>query len=132
VKRMTLFAALMAATIGLGGIAAPEPADAGSFSLYVSPKSERGQEKLSRGLRAFSHIQRHTDIFGGDNNSASVNQYGRGNHTGVYQRGDDHDARTSQYGNDNTLGVFQFGEGTNADVHQHGDGQAGVLFQGGW
>lgn len=131
-KRTTLFAALMAATIGLGGLAAPQPADAGSFSLYISPKSERGQEKLSRGLRAFSHIQRRFDVFGGDNNSASVNQYGSGNHTGVYQRGDNHDARTGQYGNDNTLGVFQFGEGTSADVNQYGNGQSGVLFQHGW
>lgn len=132
-KRMTVFAAMFAAGLGLGGLAAPQPADAGgSFSLYVSPKSERGQEKLSRGLRAFSHIQRHTDVFGGDNNSASVNQYGSGNHTGVYQRGDNHRARTGQYGNDNTLGVFQFGEGTDAHVNQHGDGQAGLLFQHGW
>ncbi len=132
-KRKTFLAALIAAGLGLGGLAAPQPADAGgSFSLYISPKSERGQEKLSRGLRAFSHIQRHTDIFGGDNNSASINQYGSGNHTGVYQRGDNHDARTGQYGNDNTLGVFQFGEGTSTDVNQYGNGQSGVLFQHGW
>ncbi len=132
-KRTTFFAALIAAGLGAGAMAAPEPADAGgSISLYVSPKNERGQQKLSRGLRAFSHIQRHTDIFGGNNNSASVNQYGRGNHTGVYQRGDDHDARTSQYGNNNTLGVFQFGKDTDANVSQYGNGRSGVLFQGGW
>ncbi len=132
-KRTTFYAALIAAGLGAGAMAAPEPAEAGgSFSLYVSPKSERGQKKLSRGLRAFSHIQRRTDIFGGNNNSASVNQYGSGNHTGVYQHGDNHDARTSQYGNGNTLGVFQFGEGANADVHQHGNGRSGVLFQHGW
>jgi len=131
-KRKILSAALLAATVGLSGIAAPAPAEAGGFSVYISPKSEKGQKKLSRGLRAFSHIQRHTDVFGGDNNSASVNQYGSGNHTGVYQRGNNHDARASQYGNDNTLGVFQFGEGTSADVNQYGNGRSGVLFQGGW
>ncbi|MFP3921889.1 MAG: curlin [Dichotomicrobium sp.] len=132
-KRMTVFAAMIAAGVGLGGLAAPQPADAGgSVSLYVSPKSERGQEKLSRGLRAFSHIQRGRGMFGGDNNSAHVNQHGSGNHTGIYQRGDNHHAGTGQYGNDNTLGVFQFGDGADAHVNQHGDGQAGVLFQHGW
>ena len=132
-KRTTFYAALIAAGLGAGAMAAPEPADAGgSFSLYVSTKSERGQKKLSRGLRAFSHIQRRTDIFGGDNNSAHVSQHGGGNHAGVYQRGDGHDASVGQYGNNNTLGVFQFGEGANADVHQHGNGRSGVLFQHGW
>ena len=132
-KRTTFYAALIAAGLGAGAMAAPEPADAGgSFSLYVSPKSERGQKKLSRGLRAFSHIQRRTDIFGGNNNSAHVSQHGGGNHAGVYQRGDGHDASVGQYGNNNTFGVFQFGEGANADVHQHGNGRSGVLFQHGW
>jgi major curlin subunit len=132
-KRTTFYAALIAAGLGAGAMAAPEPADAGgSFSLYVSPKSERGQKKLSRGLRAFSHIQRHTDIFGGDNNSAHVSQHGGGNHAGVYQRGDGHDASVGQYGNNNTFGVFQFGKNTSGHVNQYGDGQAGMLFQGGW
>jgi major curlin subunit len=132
-KRTTLFAALMAATIGLGGLAAPEPAEAGgSFSIYVSPKNEKGQKKLSRGLRAFSHIQRRFDLFGGNNNTARATQHGSGNHVGVYQRGDGHDADVGQYGNDNTLGVFQFGRDTNANVNQYGNGRSGVLFQGGW
>jgi len=132
-KRTTFSAALIAAGLGAGAMAVPQPADAGgSVSVYVSPKSERGQQKLSRGLRAFSHIQRGLGLFGGDDNSARVRQHGRGNHAGVYQRGDGHDASVGQYGDDNTFGLFQFGKDTDAHVNQHGDGQSGIMFQGGW
>lgn len=132
-NRTTFFAALIAAGLGAGVMAAPQPADAGgSVSVYISPKGEKGQKKLSRGLRTFSHVQRRFGLFGGNNNSAHVDQHGSGNHAGVYQRGDGHDASVGQYGNNNTFGVFQFGKNTSGHVNQYGDGQSGVLFQGGW
>ncbi len=132
-KRTTLCAALMAATIGLGGLAAPEPAEAGgSFSIYVSPKSERGKQKVERGLKLFSHIQQRRAARRGRNNSAYVEQNGSGNTAGIYQRGSGHDASIAQNGNDNAFGIFQFGKGTSGHAHQNGDGQAGLLFQGGW
>jgi len=132
-KRTTFLAALIAAGLGAGAMTLPEPADAGgSFSLYISPKSERGQEKLERGLRVFSHIQQRRAARRGQGNSAYVEQNGSGNTAGIYQRGSDHDASITQNGNDNAFGIFQFGKGTSGHVSQNGDGQSGVLFQGGW
>lgn len=132
-NRTTFYAALIAAGLGAGAMAAPEPADAGgSISFFFSPKSEKGQKKLSRGLRVFSHIQQRRSARRGRGNSAYVEQEGRGNTAGIYQRGSDHDASISQYGDDNAFGIFQFGKGTSGHVTQQGDGQAGVLFQGGW
>jgi len=132
-NRTTFYAALIAAALGAGAMTVPEPADAGgSFSFYFSPKSEKGQKKLSRGLRVFSHIQQRRAARRGRDNTAHVEQHGSGNTAGIYQRGSGHDASISQYGNDNAFGIFQFGKGTSGHVSQHGDGQAGLLFQGGW
>ena len=131
-NRTTFFAALIAAGLGAGAMAAPEPADAGGFSLYISPKGERGQQRVERGLKVFSRIQQRRAARRGQNNSAYVEQNGSGNTAGIYQRGSGHDAGITQNGNDNAFGIFQFGKGTSGHAQQNGDGQAGLLFQGGW
>jgi len=131
-NRNTVFAALVAAGLGAGAMTAPEPVDAGSFSLFISPKTERGKQRVERGLKVFSRIQQRRAARRGRNNSAYVEQNGSGNTAGIYQRGSGHDASIGQYGNDNAFGIFQFGKGTSGHVSQHGDGQAGLLFQGGW
>ncbi len=132
-NRTTFYAALIAAGLGAGVMAAPQPADAGgSFSLFISPKTERGQQRVERGLKVFSHIQQRRAARRGRGNSAYVEQHGSGNTAGIYQRGRDHDASISQHGDGNAFGIFQFGKGTSGHVSQHGDGQAGLLFQGGW
>lgn len=132
-NRTTFYAALIAAGLGAGAMAAPQPADAGgSFSLFISPKSERGKQKVERGLKIFSHIRRRRAARRGRDNTAHVEQHGSGNTAGIFQRGSGHDASISQHGNDNAFGIFQFGKGTSGHVRQHGDGQSGLLFQGGW
>ncbi len=134
-KRTTLCAALLAAGIGVGGMAAPEPADAGGFSIYIAPKTEKGKQRVERGLKAFSRFQERRAAWRarrGGENSASITQNGSGNTAGVFQRGSGHDAAITQNGDNNAFGVFQFGRGASADVHQNGDGEAGLLFQGGW
>jgi len=131
-NRTTLGAALMAVSLGLGGLAAHQPAEAGSFSVYIAPKSEKGQKRIERGLRVFSRIQQRRAARRGRNNSAYVEQNGSGNTAGIYQRGSDHDASIRQNGNDNAFGVFQFGRGADAHVTQNGNGESGLLFQGGW
>lgn len=134
-NKITVSAAFLALSLGLAPMYIPAPADAGSFTVKLTPKGKRA-EKVQKGLERWAQIrQRRNEARveqSGNGNSAELSQNGGGNWLGVFQRGSGHSATASQDGNNNTLGIFQFGKNTSTNTSQTGNGQFSLIFQGGW
>ncbi len=128
-------AAALAIALGAAPILTAAPADAGSVTIKVTPKGNKG-EKLLRGFERLSRIPDRRNKArveqNGGGNSAEVSQQGQGNRLGVFQRGSGHSAIASQDGDNNTLGIFQFGKNTSTNTTQTGNGKSSLIFQRGW
>lgn len=133
-----LYATALACLIGAAVLLplASAPAEAGSVTVKITPKTKIGTKMVEKGLTVVTKAQERHNAERidqkGSGNSAEVSQSGDGNTLGVFQRGKGHTATASQDGNDNTLGIFQFGRNTSTTADQTGNGKTGLIIQGGW
>jgi hypothetical protein len=129
----TLYAALLAATIGSAALVAP--AEAGSISLNLDPKNAKQEKALKAGLTIYAivnAVENRSIKQNGTNNAAGLAQFGSGNLGIIHQDGDGHTGTLTQNGNNNACGLFQFGKGTSADVVQTGDDGTCATVTFGW
>ncbi|WP_274426601.1 curlin [Chelativorans sp. YIM 93263] len=125
---------LSAAVLSAGLIATPAMAG-GSVSLSLHPSGGDEARILQTGMRLYALSQNIKDgriKQKGRNNSAGLQQNGRGNLGIVHQEGRGHEGTVRQNGNGNAYGLFQFGKNTSAHVEQNGHNQSGATFQFGW
>lgn len=128
--------AALAALIAAAPLTAPALAAGKQVTIVISPKTEKGERLLRKGLKVISTVQEKRNaakvIQKGSGNQASVSQTGNGNNAAVIQRGSGHFADVTQSGNGNALGLIQLGRKTTASPVQNGDGKASLIIQRGW
>lgn len=134
-RKLTRIAAAALVTLSLGAMSAL-PAQAGSFSIGISPNTQKQSDLMRLGIGIYSIAQK-IDAKGGitqngSNNTAGVAQNGKGNTGIVHQEGNGHYGTVAQNGNNNTCALFQFGTGTSGQCVQNGNGNTGATFQFGW
>lgn len=125
---------LTAAALGTCLVSAPALAG-GSVSIGVHPTNPEEARMLQQGLRVYAlsqDIKEGRITQRGHDNSAGLQQNGRGNLGIVHQEGTGHEGTVRQNGNGNAYGLFQFGENTSGHAEQNGDNQSGATFQFGW
>ena len=131
----TVSAALLAASIGVSGFAAPAAAG-GSVSISIAPGSADSERAMRAGLQLYSIFNAVKGSAAvrqkGSGNNAGIAQIGRGNFGVVHQDGHGHNGTLRQNGGNNAYGLFQFGRNTNGHVVQNGHGRTGATFQFGW
>lgn len=130
-KPKTIFACV---ALAIGASALTGPAQAGQFSINLSPSNAEQHRLMQAGLGLYAlanQIENGSIRQNGINNIAGIVQGGGRNLGIVHQDGNGHNGTLNQQGGGNSYGLFQFGKNTSAHVRQNG-GQSGLGFVFGW